>query len=172
MLLLRSPAASYAWGPPPHPRPLPTAARGEGRRKTPRRRCTQFHQRRQEPGQRLAGARRRDQQRRAVVAGFSEQIKLMFARRPAARREPFLEAVGQQRVGFVRNSGQNIGRHGSRRKPLRRFGRGWRRKSPLPAWGYRMHTSLRTSFGARENASLFNIGGCPQRLPPSTSRVI
>jgi hypothetical protein len=55
----------------------------------------QLHQRRQESGQRLAGASGRDQQRRAVVAGFRQQIKLMLARRPSARGEPFDKTVRQ-----------------------------------------------------------------------------
>ena len=124
----------------PHPRPLPTAARGEGRRKNPRRRCTQFHQRRQEPGQRLAGAGRCDQQRRAVVTGLFEQIKLMLARRPSARREPFFETVGQQRV--VRQFEKDLGRHAPRGKRLEPLRRGRRRKSPRPACGERHRPPL------------------------------
>jgi hypothetical protein len=35
----------------------------------------------------------------------------MFARRPSARREPSLEAVGQRGLGFGRRRGQDKGRH-------------------------------------------------------------
>ena len=76
--------------PPPDP---PTASRREG---GARRYGTQFHQRRQKTRQRLAGAGRRDQQRRAIVAGFCQQRELMLARRPAARGEPLSETVRQQ----------------------------------------------------------------------------
>ena len=78
-----------------------------------KRRRRQLHQGRQKAGQRLAGAGRRDQQRRAVVAGLCQQRQLMLARRPAARGEPAPEAVGQQRSRFKRREGQGIGRrHG------------------------------------------------------------
>ena len=56
----------------------------------------EFHQCRQESRQRIACACRRDQQRRAVAVRFRHQIKLMRARRPAPRRKPALENLGQQ----------------------------------------------------------------------------
>jgi hypothetical protein len=56
----------------------------------------EFHQRRQEPGQGLAGAGRGDQQRRASRLRLLEQGQLVFARRPAACFEPAAEAVGKQ----------------------------------------------------------------------------
>ena len=46
---------------------------------------------RQEAGERLAGARRRDQQRRPALRACLEQGQLMRPRRPAARLEPGLE---------------------------------------------------------------------------------
>jgi hypothetical protein len=45
------------------------------------------------------------------VPGLFEQRQLMFARRPSARREPSLEAVGQRGLGFGRRRGQDKGRH-------------------------------------------------------------
>ena len=64
-----------------------------------------LHQRRQKPGQRLAGAGRRNQQRRAVIARLCQQCQLMLARRPAARGEPAAEAVRQQCSRFKRRGG-------------------------------------------------------------------
>jgi hypothetical protein len=61
-------------------------------------RSAQLHQRRQKSGQRLAGAGGRDQQRRAVVAGFFEQRQLVLARRPAARGKPSAENLRQQGI--------------------------------------------------------------------------
>src|SRR5450631_1028850 len=43
----------------------------------------------------------------------------MFARRPAARRKPLKEAIGQQRVRLGRRKVTDAGRHGARGKPLR-----------------------------------------------------
>jgi hypothetical protein len=121
---------SRTCGATPHPRPRERALlasdsttrgargrRGEGR---------QLHQRRQEPRQRLAGAGRRDQECRAIFTGLSEQIKLMFARRPATACEPSTKTVRQQFGRMVRRSGKDAGRHGSRPKPLRRLRRGRR----------------------------------------------
>ena len=90
-----------------HPRPRerallasdPAASRREGRRVPAPLGRAQFHQRRQKTRERLAGAGGRDQQRRAVVAGFFEQRQLMLARRPAARGKPATELIRQQ--GFV-----------------------------------------------------------------------
>jgi hypothetical protein len=48
----------------------------------------QFDEARQEPGQRLAGAGRRDQQCGAPGPRLRQQVELMRARRPAALREP------------------------------------------------------------------------------------
>ena len=85
--------------PPPPTPPRRFAEGGEQKSLAMRERTehTQLHQRRQKSRQRLAGAGRRDQQRRAVVAGLRQQCQLMLTRRPAARREPLKEAVGQQR---------------------------------------------------------------------------
>ena len=100
--------------------PSPAAGGGEKARSS-----DQFHQRRQKSGQRLAGAGGRDQQRRAIVAGFCEQRQLMIARRPAARREPSPKTVRQQlgRGGLGRRR-RMTGGHGlqevSRRGRLRR----------------------------------------------------
>jgi hypothetical protein len=58
-------------------------------------RLAQLHQRGQKPGQRLAGAGRRDQQRGSAGARDAEQFELMRARRPAALREPAREQVGE-----------------------------------------------------------------------------
>src|SRR5476651_1428023 len=43
----------------------------------------------------------------------------MFTRRPAARRKPLKEAIGQQRVRLGRRKVTDAGRHGARGKPLR-----------------------------------------------------
>src|SRR5579883_3272677 len=43
---------------------------------------------RQEPGQRLAAARRRDEQRRLPAFRRRQQLELVAVRRPAARGEP------------------------------------------------------------------------------------
>jgi hypothetical protein len=56
----------------------------------------QFHQRRQESRQGLAGAGRRDQQRGTIVAGSCQQFELVLARRPAARGEPAPKGLGQE----------------------------------------------------------------------------
>ena len=56
----------------------------------------EFHQRRQKSGQRLARAGRRDQQRRAIGLRLRQQVELMRARRPAPRRKPAQENIGQQ----------------------------------------------------------------------------
>jgi hypothetical protein len=77
-----------------------------------RRDGTQFYESRQEPGQRLAGAGRRNQQRGTVVAGFLQQRQLVLARRPSARRKPAAETVRQQFGRFGRRSGADAGRHG------------------------------------------------------------
>ena len=57
----------------------------------------QLHQRRQKSRQRLAGAGRRDQQRRATGLCAAEQFELMRAGRPAVAREPLHERGGQSR---------------------------------------------------------------------------
>jgi hypothetical protein len=122
---LRSLAASIrASRETPHPRSLPAASGREGSRPRESRGCAQLHQRRQESGQRLAGTGGRNQERGAIVAGLCEQRQLMLARRPAAACEPAAKAVRQQLGCFVRRSGQDVGRHGPRGKPLRRFRRG------------------------------------------------
>ena len=77
----------------------------------------QFHQRRQEPGQRLAGAGGGDQQRRAAGTGLRQQCKLMGARRPAAAGEP------------ARKNLRQIGRIGA----FRGHGVEFRQSSPCPA---------------------------------------
>jgi len=56
----------------------------------------QLHQRRQEPGQRLAASGRRDQQHRAVLPRLLEQFELVRARLPAAAGEPAEERLRQQ----------------------------------------------------------------------------
>jgi hypothetical protein len=121
---------SRTCGATPHPRPRERAllasdpatrgargGRGEGR---------QLHQGRQESGERLAGAGRRDQERGTIVAGLCQQFKLMLARRPAAAREPSTKTIRQQFGRMVRRSGKDARRHGSRPKPSRRFRRGRR----------------------------------------------
>ena len=57
----------------------------------------QLHQARQESGQRLAAAGRRDQQHRAAGARLRQQFELMRARRPAAAGEPAREEFRQER---------------------------------------------------------------------------
>ena len=85
---------------PPTPDPSPPLRGGRGEEAAARDvRSRQLHQRRQKSGQRLAGAGRRDQQRRAVVAGFCQQRQLMLAGRPAAAGEPAQKRFGQQRGG-------------------------------------------------------------------------
>ena len=61
------------------------------------RRLGEFHEARQEAGQRLAGAGWRNQQRVLAALGGGEKIELMLAWRPPARCEPGLEDGGQQR---------------------------------------------------------------------------
>ena len=82
---------------------LRTADRTPGRNEPARRRCRfiQLHQRRQEAGQRLAAAGRRDQQRRAPCPGLGQQFELMRARRPAAAGKPAREQVRQKRRGIA-----------------------------------------------------------------------
>ena len=70
---------------------------------------------RQEAGERLAGAGRRDQQRRAPGARLLEQLELMRPRRPAARREPVGEDGGEGGSRLAR--GQALGGHPSE-KPI------------------------------------------------------
>ena len=121
----------------PHPRPLPAAARGEGRRRLHRETRSwrgQLHQGRQESRQCLAGAGRRDQQRGPVVARPGEQIQLMVSRRPAARGEPFTETVRQQGNRGGSRFGSKAGRHTSTGKHRSPFRRGPR---PRPACGER-----------------------------------
>src|SRR5882762_2962473 len=50
----------------------------------------------------------------------------MLARRPSAASKPLAESIRQQIGCFVRRSEQDVGRHGPRPKPLRRFRRGRR----------------------------------------------
>ena len=69
-----------------------------------------LHQRRQKSRQRLAGAGGRDQERRAAVTRLRQQRQLMLARRPAARGEPFLKTVRQQRSRRRGRVGKEIGR--------------------------------------------------------------
>ena len=61
----------------------------------------QFHQRRQKAGERLAGAGRRDQQRRAAGSRLRQEVELMRPRRPAARREPARERLRQIGSAFA-----------------------------------------------------------------------
>ncbi len=84
--------------PTPDPSPPPgfAALRRAGGRGEDRCALGELHQRRQEPGQGLAGAGRRDQQGRASGLRLFQQGKLMLARRPAARFEPAAEAFGKQ----------------------------------------------------------------------------
>ena len=77
-------------------------------------------QRRQEAGQRLAGAGRRDQQHRLAGLGLRQQIDLMGARRPAALHEPFQEWLGQQGGGSL-GLEADLARHAS--EVARRRGR-------------------------------------------------
>ena len=121
----------------PHPRHLPTTreargGRGEGR---------QLHQRRKEPGEGLAGAGGRDQQRRAVLAGFVEQRQLMLARRPSAACEPAQELFGQQRgrkkIWFEAIHELRLCRSGRAGRVLKKAGnpsdcRGWLTAWPRP----------------------------------------
>ena len=81
------------------------ATRGNRSRAGRRGRFGQFHQCRQKPGQRLAGAGRCDQQRRAPLPRLVQQRQLMGTRRPAPRREPARENLGQRhrpRIGVGR----------------------------------------------------------------------
>lgn len=97
-------------GPPPPALPH----KGGGSRRRSVFVSTQFHQRRQEAGQCLARAGRRDQQRRAIVARLLEQRQLMRARRPAAHGEPAQEVIGQQvgsGDGFTRRHASELGIH-------------------------------------------------------------
>ena len=73
-----------------------------GRNEAARRGCrfVKLHQRRQKPGERLAAAGRRDQQRRAPARSLGQQFELMRPRRPAAAGEPAREQVRQQRRGL------------------------------------------------------------------------
>jgi len=57
----------------------------------------ELDERRQEAGERLAGACRRDEQRRTSGARLRKQLKLMRPRRPAAALEPAPEALGEER---------------------------------------------------------------------------
>ena len=57
-------------------------------RRVRRRPLVERDQARQEAGERLAGAGRRDQQGRAAGSGLFEQLDLVRSRRPAARGEP------------------------------------------------------------------------------------
>ena len=59
-----------------------------------------LHQRRQKARQRLAAAGRRDQQHRAAVPRTRQELELMRARRPSARRKPLRKNCRQQRRGF------------------------------------------------------------------------
>ena len=61
----------------------------------------QIDQRRQEAGQRLAGAGRRDQQHRLPGLGVRQQLDLVGARRPASLREPVEEWLGQAHGGIL-----------------------------------------------------------------------
>ena len=66
-----------------------------------RRLARQIDQARQKPGQRLAAAGRRDQQRVAPGAGMVEQRQLVRVRAPAARLEPAGERLGQPGGGGI-----------------------------------------------------------------------
>ena len=79
-----------------------TASGGDGLRARPRCWRSQFHQSRQESGQRLARAGRRDQQRRTIVPRLRQEIKLMDSRRPSPRRKPAQEIFWQQ-IGRYRS---------------------------------------------------------------------
>ena len=104
------------------PRPVETTLRFAACCVDPSR--TQLHQGRQKSRQRLAGAGRRDQQRRAVLARLGQQCELMRARRPAARREPFLETVRKQRGRLRRRLWQRTRRHRGKAKCSERLRRG------------------------------------------------
>jgi len=65
----------------------------------------QFNQRREEPGQRLAAAGWRDQQRRAPGFGLLQQCKLVRARLPAAQRKPTRKNIRQLRWGVEKIAG-------------------------------------------------------------------
>ena len=58
----------------------------------------QRHQRRQEPGQRLAGAGRRDQEHVFAALDAGEKLQLMCTRLPALLREPAQEGWGQEHL--------------------------------------------------------------------------
>ena len=70
---------------------------------------------RQEAGQRLAGAGRRDQQRRAALARLFQEFELVRARRPAAQREPVRERRRQEVGGGAH--GQQVGLGGRQVEP-------------------------------------------------------
>jgi hypothetical protein len=60
----------------------------------------EVEERRQEPGQRLAAARGRDQKVRAAAARIGDQRQLMRVGRPAARGEPTRKGLRQKGGGF------------------------------------------------------------------------
>ncbi len=148
------------------PSPRARSAWGEWSRPRERRGRAQFHQRRQESGQRFASAGRRDQERRAIVAGLCEQRQLMLARRPAAACEPAAKAVRQQLGCFVRRSGQDVGRHGPRPKPLRRFRRG--RTAYFTAPRLRGEAQERCERSTLLNYSVTGLSEMSQSLPLNT----
>ena len=89
----------------------------------------QFNERRQETRQRLAGARRRDQQRRPTLVVLVDQRELMRPRRPALGGEPVPKARRQQ-----------ISRHG-RLPPGSTQQPDYRQAFPGPAWSRRATAS-------------------------------
>jgi hypothetical protein len=57
-----------------------------------------LHQRRQKTRERLAGAGRRDQQRRTILARLLQQRQLMLTWRPTPRCKPAQKDFGQWRA--------------------------------------------------------------------------
>ncbi len=75
----------------------------------------QLRQGRQEAGQRLAGAGRRDEERGATGPGLGEEVELMRPRLPAAAFEPAQERLRKERFG-ARRHGPKVGRAAQGRK--------------------------------------------------------
>ena len=102
----------------------------------------QFGQRRQEAGQRLAGAGRRDQEHRLSGLRLRQQLKLMGARRPAFLAEPSDERFGQNDGGILFGKARLLGHAREVARAMRnRQGKSEQKvigSSPRPVYGARM----------------------------------